>query len=260
MPSKSYSFDIKPVHFVYETEFHKLRQPFFSEVYYMHLITKGSAVLKIGEERYPLARGDIFFAFAALLYEIEGSEDFEYMYISFMGSGAAPLLESLDITSHKPVHRVPDELIGFWQSAINRITRKNITVLTEGVLYYTLSYMGGTDKSEQVKITDSITGRIVDYIDRNYCDPDMSLQKLASIFSYTEKYLSALIKKNLNTTFRHYLNRLRIQYALTLIESGETSVSSLSAKCGYTDPTYFGKVFKTIRGITPSVCIHTYGK
>ena len=65
MPSKSYSFDIKPVHFVYETEFHKLRQPFFSEVYYMHLITKGSAILKISEDSYPLTRGDIFFSFAA---------------------------------------------------------------------------------------------------------------------------------------------------------------------------------------------------
>ena len=57
VPNKSGSGDIKTVHFVYETEFKKLRQPFFRPLYYVNLVTKGEGVLKFNNTECRLECG-----------------------------------------------------------------------------------------------------------------------------------------------------------------------------------------------------------
>ena len=71
------------------------------------------------------------------------------------------------------------------------------------------------------------------------------------MFSYTEKYLSSLFKKNMNVGFNQYLNRLRIQYAIELIANNVKSVSRIAELSGYSDSLYFSKVFKKLVGVTP---------
>ena len=96
IPAKS-GGDLKTVHFVYETEFRKMKQPFLYPIYYMHLVTRGKAVMKLLSKSFPLEVGTIYFAFPGIPYEIEGSEDFTYMYISFMGLRAGELMTELRI-------------------------------------------------------------------------------------------------------------------------------------------------------------------
>ena len=92
----------------------------------------------------------------------------------------------------------------------------------------------------------------MDYIDKHYRDPDLSLKKLSDSFSYTEKYLSSLFKKNMQIGFISYLNSLRIQYACDLIQKGNMNMSEISVACGYSDYSYFSKVFKKITGHSPT--------
>ena len=54
LPMKEYRDSIQPVYFVYETEFHKLKQPFINAIYYVYLITKGNGVLHLLGNDYPL--------------------------------------------------------------------------------------------------------------------------------------------------------------------------------------------------------------
>jgi len=257
MPEKKYNSNINFIHFVYETDFKKFTQPFFYSIYRMHIVTKGSAVLKIHDKKYKLEIGTIFFAFPAGLYNIDATEDFEYYYISFLGSNANQLLEDFGITIFSPVFQGYDFLIDFWNNSIKRINKTNITVLTESVFLYTLSYLTEKDNKVSLKHTTSFE-MIVDYIDNHYRDYDMSLKKVADCFSYTEKYLSHLFKKNMDISFKAYINSLRIQYAYTLIENGEKSLYDIASACGYSDSFYFSKVFKKIRGITPTEYIKNY--
>ena len=47
LPAKNEEAAIKAVGFVYETEFSNLTQPFVNPIYVFHIVTKGSAVLRI---------------------------------------------------------------------------------------------------------------------------------------------------------------------------------------------------------------------
>ncbi len=246
---KSYSGSIKPVHFVYETEFHSLRQPFFHATFSMYLVTKGVGTLRYPNADYPLKEGDLFFSFPSVLYRLDASDDFTYMYISFMGDGCHSLLDELGICPASPVYPDFGHLLAFWQDAIHRKEQTNISLLTESLLLYTLSFI------RPVKTAEAVSGdafvKIVDYVDKHFRDPELSLGEIARQFSYTDKYLSSLFSKNMNMTFKKYLNTLRLQYAYKLIENGETSVTYIAEQSGYTSPLYFSKVFKAKRGKTP---------
>ena len=186
MPAKGYSSDIRTVHFVYETEFKRLQQPFFSPTYRIVLVTKGTAMLKTHSGTFDLKPGSIFFTLPVDLHEIDAGDDFEYYYISFVGSGVAALLEELGITPSSPVYFDEYGLTDFWKASIQRINDKNINVLTESVLLYTLSFINNASDKDR-KSTEKQFDFIIDYINNHYRERDLSLKKLAEIFSYTEK-------------------------------------------------------------------------
>lgn len=250
IPAKS-GGDLKTVHFVLETEFKKMRQPFIFPIYYMHLITKGSGVLRALGRSYEIAQGSLFFAFPGVPYEIDGSDDLTYMYISYMGLRAADLMSQINASPSSPVVQGFERQIPFWKNAIQRINQKNANVLTESVLLYTLSYFSGEDDGICLK-SNNLIENVTSYIDNNYSDPDLSLKKIADIFAYTDKYLSHVFKENTSMNFSDYLTRLRIKRALELIGEGERDVSRIATESGYRDSVYFAKVFKKYLHKTPN--------
>jgi len=93
---------------------------------------------------------------------------------------------------------------------------------------------------------------IVDYIDNHYRDKDISLNKIAGVFSYTEKYISHLFKKNMKIPFTGYINLLRMKYACELMDKNIYTITEIASLCGYRDSLYFSKVFKKNFEISPS--------
>ncbi|MBE6590385.1 MAG: helix-turn-helix domain-containing protein [Ruminococcaceae bacterium] len=252
IPAKNLTGGIKTVHFVYESDFHSLKQPFLRPIYYAHLVTGGSALMELYGKEYALEKGTLFFILPAHPITITGSEDFKYMYISFMGSSVPSLLEELNVRTDSLVFGGFEHLVDFWMHEILRLNEGNANLLSEGVLLYTLSFLSPVGNSKKETDPDSVFQMLVDYIDSNYRDPELSLKKLASIFSYTEKYVSHLFKKNMNVGFNLYLNNLRLRYATELVSSGVTSVSEIAIRCGYRDPLYFSRLFKKRTGYAPT--------
>ncbi len=242
--------NIEYFHFVYEASIARLDQPFIRPNFYAHLVFKGNGVLKTGGTEIKLTPGTLFFTFPYQSFEIDYTDDFTYLYISFNGRGVQELLDKFDISKENSIYHFSDELTEFWMNSIRRITPMNISTLTESVLLYTLSLIDET-KKETTPNGDRFES-ILRYVDNNYADPTLTILKISDIFFYNKKYLSALFLKNTNVKFKEYLNNLRIQRALSLIKDGTLSVSEISGKCGFSDPLYFSKVFKKVTGCTPT--------
>lgn len=252
MPVKEETGSIRAVHFVYETELNTLSQPFFKPIYRMHLVTNGSGTLRIYNRTYVLEPGCVFFAFPGCPFFIEAPASFRFLYIGFMGSGVSQLLEELDVRIDAPVYPGFDHVTEFWFSAISRIHLGNANILAESVLLYTLSFLRQQSGPEPSAVGGKQTFRLLtDYVDSHYADPDISLKKLASLFSYTEKYLSALFVRKTHTGFRDYVNSLRIQKAQQLLIQGGLTVTQIAAQCGFRDGLYFSKVFKKRTELSP---------
>lgn len=256
LPAKNYTGNIKTVHFVYETDFKSLKQPFIRPIYYANIVTSGTATVKFADRCEKLSVGSLFFFFPAVPYEIIGSDDFAYIYISFMGSCIPELFGTLGIELGRSVFHGLGALCDIWINSIVRINDTNANVLTEGMLLYALSFLAPSEKNSSANRGAKPFELIVDYVDMHFGEPDVTLRRVAEVFAYTEKYLSHLFKSKMNVGFNDYLVNLRMQYAHKLISDGITSVSEIAVRCGYSDPLYFSKAFKKRVGVSPSEYIN----
>ena len=252
LPPKSASGNIKAVHFVYETEFLLMKQPFIRPIYYLHLVTSGEAVLKYLGKKFPLKVGTLFFFFSGIPYEIEDDENLRYAYISFMGPTVPEFLDEIGITVDNSVFYGFSHLIELWLSSIVRVNNVNANILTESVLLNTLSYISKGKEKSEIKNSENLLSVIVDYVDTHYREKELSLKNVARIFAYTEKYLSHFFKSKMGIGFNEYVNKLRLQYAFELIENGSSSVTEIALQCGFSDPLYFSKVFKKRNNKAPT--------
>ena len=252
IPAKSRTEGLETVYFVYETEFPKLKQPFHHATFFLQLVTRGNAQVHLEGHTYHLRRGTLMMVPPSLKYTVEGDSEFAYMYITFTGERAHRLAEPCCLPTGDPVLYGFEWLIDFWQSSIRRINAMNASILTESVLLYTLSFLhsgdNGIDAPDKSR---TVFESMLSYVKNHFSDADLSLRKIADIFSYTEKYLSHLFKKNTGVNFNVYLTEMRVDYAVKCMEGGMRSVREIAEICGYYDPLYFSKVFKRVKGETP---------
>ena len=124
---------------------------------------------------------------------------------------------------------------------------------SESALLYAFACIGRKLSSKQVpeRNKEETVSLVKKYIDDNFCDSDMSLEKIGKSVNYNEKYISSLFKTYLKIGVIDYINTLRMQYACTLMQQGYRSIKDISNMCGYTDPNYFSRIFKKRMGVSP---------
>lgn len=92
---------------------------------------------------------------------------------------------------------------------------------------------------------------IILYIKENYAQ-NLELNNIAKKFNYNYNYLSTCFNKKMNESFSEYLNRIRIEKACEILQSSSCSIARISEMVGYSDPSYFSRIFKNHKGRTPS--------
>lgn len=100
------------------------------------------------------------------------------------------------------------------------------------------------------KQEDHIIAALHTYLQRNY-SKQLSLYDVAEHLHMNYSYLSAYISQKTGKRFSEHLNDIRIEHARHLLASSSQSISQISEALGYTDQSYFGKIFKKAVGMTP---------
>lgn len=97
---------------------------------------------------------------------------------------------------------------------------------------------------------DPIISGLQDYLETHYAEP-ITLYDVAGHLHMNYSYLSSYISQNTGKHFSEHLNDVRIRHARTLLTETNYSISQISESIGYSDQSYFGKIFKKLVGITP---------
>lgn len=93
--------------------------------------------------------------------------------------------------------------------------------------------------------------RVIKYLQANYHKTEISLKDIARDNGVSYHYLSHLFKKELNTSFIKYRMSFKMEVAAKLLKNLKHTVSEISYMCGFNDPAYFNKVFKSSYGCSP---------
>ena len=125
--------------------------------------------------------------------------------------------------------------------------RKASDIVREHVLKIadTLSDLNTSSSKRQARLA-------LDYIQKNYMDPDLSLNSICSYLNISTSYFSTIFKEETGETFTEVLIRTRMDKAKELLEKTTLKNYEIAEKVGFADPHYFGISFKKATGCTPT--------
>ena len=90
---------------------------------------------------------------------------------------------------------------------------------------------------------------ILEYLEKNYADHDLSLSALSQQFAMDESTISRIFRQEMNMTFLECIQRIRLRKAKELLPS--ESVKDTARHVGFWDAQALIRVFKKYEGITP---------
>lgn len=90
----------------------------------------------------------------------------------------------------------------------------------------------------------------INYIYENYCN-NITLQDAADYVGVTPNYLGRLFVLHGDKTFTETLNNIRIEKAKELLSNITLPIYAIADKVGFSNSTYFIRVFKRMTGLTP---------
>ena len=92
---------------------------------------------------------------------------------------------------------------------------------------------------------------VISFINNNYTSP-ITLTDMAAAAEMSPKHFCYFFKEMTNKTPVEYLNFYRIEKSAKMLLNTALSVTDIAFSCGFNDLSYFIKIFKQIKGITPA--------
>ena len=105
--------------------------------------------------------------------------------------------------------------------------------------------------------TDDKVLSILKYMQENYVK-DINLELLADDYNLTLKTMSRLVKKFSGMTPGQYLNRIRLCYAMHMLQRTTKSITEIAYLAGFNDSNYFSCKFHKVIGMTPQQYRHKH--
>ena len=94
----------------------------------------------------------------------------------------------------------------------------------------------------------TILWEVLQYIQSHVTDSSLSLGSIAETFHMNDSYLSRTFTKELGFSFSKYLNRLRMEHAITLLNTTDLKAYQIAEAVGIPDAYYFSNCFKKYTG------------
>lgn len=97
----------------------------------------------------------------------------------------------------------------------------------------------------------AISKKIISYISEHYKEPDMSVARLAKVFSMNISYMGSLFKRVNNQSILQYITTQRMDASKKLLKTNQYKIFEIAEMVGYTDAFYYSKRFKKSFGYSP---------
>lgn len=118
--------------------------------------------------------------------------------------------------------------------------------LQEIVITFTESLFSNTVSSHS-----ELMKKALAFIASNFASP-LTLEQVANEVHLNPSYFSSIFKKSCGSSFKEYLNLVRIEESKRLLSNTDYSIIDIAIAVGFEDQSYFCKVFKKYTGLTPT--------
>lgn len=103
----------------------------------------------------------------------------------------------------------------------------------------------------EASMSENLSDEMIQYVEDNYTDHDLSLENIADRFGYSVPYMSNLFKEKTGYTFSQYIWDLRMEEVTCRLITSDDLVKDIVNQVGYLDVSNFIRRFKRETGLTP---------
>lgn len=222
----------------------------------IHCISQGKGTLHYSGSDYPLRQGDCFVIFPDTYssYCADTVHPWVYHWFGFHGKNAESHLLQLGVTKNKPhfhAAAVPTavNIISDIEKAYHSGRQNDFFVKARLYEFFSVIYEEQELKPE--KSREFYVSQAIDYLRRNYSRPAISIAQLAAYIGIDRKYLTALFQESTGKSPKEFLNMIRLNSAIHLLEHSDLPLTAVAESSGFSDPLYFSRFFKQKTGAAP---------
>ncbi len=232
--------------------------PVARDVYILHYIISGKGYLDFGDKHITLVEGQSFLIrpFLPVHYYSDSEDPWEYIWVDFRGNEFEKLIGNIQFQKSNCVieYTAPQYVLPLMESIYREYNgedhknfHKNFCngLLTAILGIYTDLYPAPENSiyTQQFSFAQKL-------IEENYQNKNFQTKHIAEKLNLSNSSLYRLFKEFAGISPNRYLINYRIAVAKNLIDSGE-KIHIASQMCGYDDPLYFSRVFKSVTGMSP---------
>lgn len=228
-------------------------------------VLEGRLTLYLNNEVHSLKAGDIAFVSSGMLHRGEPENcryDCVVFDVSMLSVHKSPLISSYVrslVSSECELEVFCPEAEDVAENLLDSMAEERefyqleTFALVAKLLYILYSsgavkpFGGEGKKSAERRATMTL---LIDKIEKDYTSK-ITLSSLAEIAQINEKYLCRFFKEFTGQTPIDYINRLRIDRACYEMTVNKMNVTEAVYECGFNEVSYFLKIFKKYKGITP---------
>lgn len=236
----------KPTHF----------PPHLHDAIEMVYVTKGTLELGVGQELYHMEKGDFGIVFPNMIhhYQVFGGCESRALYILVSPKILPNYMEDMQkfcpnypVISKECLHV---DVIKAVKSLIDveKENKRLIQAYVQMIFAHLFSEMEMVEKD--VVAEDDIIYRSVEYVAKNFRGK-ITLDEMASDLGINKYALSRLFSKTFHCNFVTYVNGVRLNYAVSMLDGTTESITNICYDCGFDSQRTFNRVFKDRYRVTP---------
>ena len=191
-------------------------------------------------------------------YDYYGEEKPEVYWVHFTGSDVKNILHKYEIPMDDPVFYsgVCSAYSYIFNEMINELQtcRTGFDELLSMYLRQIFLLVQRTRQKQRPSVSTYIQEEMEYarcYFNEHYSEP-ISIQDYAESRNMSVCYFERNFKQIVNRTPMQYLLTIRVNNAASLLENTDYSMAEISAIVGYEDPLYFSRLFRKLKGMSPS--------
>ncbi|MBR5509185.1 MAG: helix-turn-helix transcriptional regulator [Lachnospiraceae bacterium] len=230
--------------------------PHIHEAIEMVYITKGTLELGVGQELYHMEKGDFAIVFPNLIhhYQVFGTGENKALYMLIAPKLIPDYMDELQKNCpSSPVICKEDLHVDIVKAVKSLVdVEKNNTRLIRAYVQMIFAHVfSQMDMVEKETVgSEDLVYKSVEYVAKNFREK-ISLEQMACDLGVSKYVLSRLFSKIFHCNFTGYVNGVRLNYALCMLDRTNESITNICYDCGFESQRTFNRVFKERYRMTP---------
>ena len=145
----------------------------------------------------------------------------------------------------------PEELLGANYAGIAQLAHIHTDEQLAPWLHDILERIMDSIHRHRKQSTPDMLSRALRYMSENCCE-DISRDNAAEAAFMSPSHFSRYFRKHLGQSFTQVLNQMRIDRGADMLANSDKDLKRIALETGFPDQSYFTKVFRRYRGMTPA--------